>query len=85
MSELHYNDCGHACCLRVENLSVKIGNDRILSDVNLHVHCGELVALIGPICGTMARKPRSRMFSLYAFFIPKNPAHPALNSLSIYI
>ena len=46
--DMHGGSCGHSCCLRVENLSVKIGNDRILSDVNLHVHCGELVALIGP-------------------------------------
>ena len=46
--DIHGGSCGHSCCLRVENLSVKIGNDRILSDVNLHVHCGELVALIGP-------------------------------------
>lgn len=38
----------HACVLRVENLSVKIGGDRILKDVNLHVHCGQLVAIIGP-------------------------------------
>ena len=29
-------------------MSVKIGSDRILKDVNLHVHCGEMVALIGP-------------------------------------
>ncbi len=40
--------CGHACCLRVEQLSVRIGGDKILRDVNLHVHCGEMVALIGP-------------------------------------
>ena len=40
--------CGHTCCLRVQNLNVKIGNDEILNNVNLHVHCGELVALIGP-------------------------------------
>ena len=46
--DIHGGSCGHSCCLRVENLSVTIGNDRILSDVNLHVHCGELVALIGP-------------------------------------
>ena len=46
--DIHGGSCGHSCCLRVENLSVKIGNDRILSDVNLHVHCGEMVALIGP-------------------------------------
>ena len=44
----HTGPCGHSCCLRVENVSVKIGSDRILKDVNLHVHCGEMVALIGP-------------------------------------
>ena len=44
----HSGSCGHACCLRVENLSVQIGAERILEDINLHVHCGELVALIGP-------------------------------------
>lgn len=44
----HGGSCGHSCCLRVENLSIKIGADSILKDVNLHVHCGELVALIGP-------------------------------------
>ena len=48
MSELHINDCGHSCCLRVENLSVTIGGNQILRDMNLHVHCGEMVALIGP-------------------------------------
>lgn len=46
--DIHGGSCGHSCCLRVENLSVKIGTDSILSNVNLHVHCGELVALIGP-------------------------------------
>ncbi len=44
----HTGPCGHACCLRVEHVSVTIGPDRILKDMNLHVHCGELVALIGP-------------------------------------
>lgn len=44
----HGSGCGDSCCLRVQNLSVSIGGDRILKDVNLHVHCGELVALIGP-------------------------------------
>jgi len=44
----HTGPCGHSCCLRVENVSVKIGADSILKDVNLHVHCGEMVALIGP-------------------------------------
>ena len=45
---IHGGGCGHSCCLRIENLSVKIGMDNILKDVNLHVHCGEMVALIGP-------------------------------------
>ncbi len=44
----HGSDCGHSCCLRVENMSVKIGTDYILRDMNLHVHCGQMVALIGP-------------------------------------
>jgi len=46
--DIHGGGCGHSCCLRVENLSVSIGTDSILKDVNLHVHCGEMVALIGP-------------------------------------
>ena len=46
--DIHGGSCGHSCCLRVENLAVQIGTDSILKDVNLHVHCGEMVALIGP-------------------------------------
>ncbi len=44
----HGGACGHACCLRIQDLSVKIGSNVIIQDVNLHVHCGEMVALIGP-------------------------------------
>ena len=44
----HSGGCHDSCCLKVQNVSVKIGGDRILRDVNLHVHCGQLVALIGP-------------------------------------
>ena len=44
----HGGSCGDSCCLRVQNLSVCIGGDKILKDINLHVHCGEMVALIGP-------------------------------------
>lgn len=44
----HGGSCGDSCCLRVQNLSVCIGGDHILKDINLHVHCGEMVALIGP-------------------------------------
>jgi len=40
--------CDDSCCLRIQNLSVKIGSDKILKDVNLHIHCGQMVALIGP-------------------------------------
>ena len=44
----HGRSCGDSCCLRVQNLSVQIGNDKILKDVNMHIHCGQMVALIGP-------------------------------------
>ncbi len=35
------------CCTRIENLSVRAGNEFILKDVNLHIHCGELTAIVG--------------------------------------
>ncbi len=35
------------CCTRIENLKVKIGKDTILEDINLHLHCGELTAVVG--------------------------------------
>ena len=39
---LHGGACGHACCLRIQDLSVKIGNQIIIEGINLHVHCGEI-------------------------------------------
>ena len=44
----HGRSCDSSCCLRIQNLSVQIGADAILKDVNLHIHCGQMVALIGP-------------------------------------
>lgn len=44
----HGGACGHSCCLRISDLTVKLGNETILNNIELHVHCGELVALIGP-------------------------------------
>ena len=35
------------CRIEVEHLSVSAGKQVLLSDVSLHVHCGELTALIG--------------------------------------
>lgn len=40
--------CHDVCCLRVKDLGVNMGTNAILHDVNLHIHCGEIVALIGP-------------------------------------
>ena len=48
MNLFHSGGCHDSCCLKVQNVSVKIGGDKILRDVNLHVHCGQMVALIGP-------------------------------------
>lgn len=44
----HPGGCENACCLKVEHLSVRFGSDVILDDINLHMHCGQIVALIGP-------------------------------------
>ncbi len=37
----------HVCLTRIEHLSVTAGNTPILEDVNLHLHCGELTAIVG--------------------------------------
>ena len=39
--------CVH-CCTKIENLSVNFGTISILKNINLHVDCGELVAIVGP-------------------------------------
>ncbi len=41
------NSCG-MCCTKISDLSVNFGRSAVLSDINLHIHCGELTALIGP-------------------------------------
>ncbi len=48
MGLFHTGGCKDSCCLKVQNVSVKIGEDQVLQDINLHVHCGQMVALIGP-------------------------------------
>ena len=48
MNAFHQGGCQDSCCLKVQNLSVAIGGDTVLQNVNLHVHCGQMVALIGP-------------------------------------
>ena len=44
----HGSSCSHSCCLKIQNLCVHFGNNAVLEDINMHVHCGEMVALIGP-------------------------------------
>ena len=44
----HDKSCGSACCLRLNDVSVRIGGNSVVENVSLHVHCGEMVALIGP-------------------------------------
>ena len=44
----HKGGCADSCCLRIRDLGVTVGSQTILSDINMHIHCGDLVALIGP-------------------------------------
>lgn len=41
------NTCEH-CCIRIEQLSVRLGEASILERVNLHVNCREILAIVGP-------------------------------------
>ena len=39
--------CGE-CCTKIRSLNVSYGKKRVLEHIDLHVHCGELTAVIGP-------------------------------------
>jgi zinc transport system ATP-binding protein len=40
--------CHDACCLQVKKLGVTLEDQTLLQDVDLHIHCGQIVAVIGP-------------------------------------
>lgn len=46
-NDFHGNKEGHICCTKIEHLSVKSNGEFIIEDINLHIHCGELTAIIG--------------------------------------
>ncbi|MFH0752962.1 MAG: metal ABC transporter ATP-binding protein [Candidatus Omnitrophota bacterium] len=39
--------CRH-CCIKINDLSVRLGGNTILQGVNLHLHCGDVLAVVGP-------------------------------------
>ncbi|MCL6559425.1 MAG: metal ABC transporter ATP-binding protein [Firmicutes bacterium] len=45
--QLPGKSCG-LCCTKLKNFGVTIGKTEILRDIDLHIHCGELTALVGP-------------------------------------
>ncbi len=47
-TEPHTIGCHGACCLRATDLGLQHGDDKVFEHVDLHIHCGEIVALIGP-------------------------------------
>lgn len=40
------NPCGFHC-IKMTDIGVAVGNQQILYDINLHIHCGELAAIVG--------------------------------------
>lgn len=41
------NICSRLCCTKIENFAVNFGATKIFENVNMHIHCGELTAIIG--------------------------------------
>jgi zinc transport system ATP-binding protein len=41
-----FETCGFHC-IKINNLGVSFGEQGVLKDVNLHIHCGSLNAIIG--------------------------------------
>ncbi len=46
VSNQNNKECG-LHCIRTEHIGVKYGNQTILEDINLHIHCKQLTAVIG--------------------------------------
>lgn len=40
--------CQRFCCTKIENFSVAYADMDVISNVNVHIHCGQLTAVIGP-------------------------------------
>ena len=38
--------CGY-CCTRIRNINVSFGKKEVLKNVNIHIHCGKITAIIG--------------------------------------
>lgn len=38
--------CGF-CCIKINHLGVRFGDQEVLSDINMHIHCGSLNVIIG--------------------------------------
>src|SRR5438034_1440382 len=50
-SEHHHGLAPHRCgecCTTLERVSVALSGHRVLEDISLHLHCGELTTLVGP-------------------------------------
>ena len=45
---LHGSGCHGACCFQGTDLGLQIGEERVFEHVDIHMHCGQIVALIGP-------------------------------------
>lgn len=45
-AKLHENACG-LHCLKMNNISVRDGNQVIIENINLHIHCGRITVIIG--------------------------------------
>ncbi len=41
------HSCGE-CCTQIERVGVMMNGHRVLEDISLHLHCGELTTLVGP-------------------------------------
>ncbi len=42
------NSCPQHCCINIQDLTVSYSSLSVLKNISFHIHCGEVLALVGP-------------------------------------
>ena len=79
------HQCGQ-CCTHIDNISVTLDRHPVITDVSLHLHCGELTTIVGPngagkstlLRALLGEVPHSGAIHFHPVFGPDREDAPAI-------